>query len=70
MQRRWALIVSDFRREYRVSGAELAGMSLPEFQWLLQGLSEHSRFAQAWQDEPKNLYHPDDIAAITAAARR
>lgn len=70
MQRRWALIVSDFRREYGMSGRELAVLSLDEFRWLLQGLSEHSRFAQAWHDAPKNLYDPADIAAVKAAARR
>lgn len=53
-----------------MGAVDLAGISLPEFQWLLQGLSEHSRFAQAWQDAPKNLYDPADIAAVTAAARR
>lgn len=70
MQQRWALIVSDFRREYGVSADELAGMALDEFTWLLQGLSTDARFAQAWADAPKNLYRQDDIAAIRAAARR
>lgn len=53
-----------------MSGDELAELSLPEFMWLLQGLSEHSRFQHAWQDEPRNLYDPADIAAVKAAARR
>jgi hypothetical protein len=70
MQQRWALVVSDFRREYRISGAELAGMTLHEFEWLVQGLSENARFVKAWQDAPKNLYDPDEIAAVKAAARR
>lgn len=68
--RRWALLVSDFRREYGMTGADLAALGLDEFTWLLQGLSEHSRFVQAWDKEPKNLYDPADIAAVKAAARR
>jgi hypothetical protein len=53
-----------------MSCPELAGISLPEFQWLIQGLSKHSRFQQAWSDAPKHLYDPADIAAVRAAARR
>lgn len=49
---------------------ELVGLSTDEFLWLLQGLSKHSRFHAAWQDAPKNLYDPADIAAVRAAARR
>lgn len=53
-----------------MAGHELATLSLPEFQWLLVGLSARSRFQQAWADAPRNLYDPADIAAVTAAARR
>lgn len=70
MQTHWGFIVADFRREYAMGTDELAGLSLDEFQWLLQGLSEHSRFRIAWSDAPKTLHDPADIAAITAAARR
>lgn len=70
MQARWALLVSDFRREYRASGDELAGMSLDEFLWLLQGLSDDSRFRLAWDREPKHVYAQSDIEAIKARARR
>ena len=70
MQQRWALVVSDFRREYRVGSDELAGLGLPEFTWLLTGLSDRSRFRAAWQHVPKHVHDPDAIAAITAAARR
>ena len=45
-------------------------MSWPEFSWLLGGLSARSRFNRAWAEAPKNLYDPDEIAAVTAAARR
>lgn len=68
--RRWALVVSDFRREYRITADELAAIDLDDFTQLMQGLSEQSRFAHAWADAPKNVYDPTDIAAITAAARR
>ena len=62
--------MADYRREYHMRPDELAALSLDEFMWLLQGLSEHSRFAAAWEKQPKNLYAPEDIAAITEAARR
>ena len=68
--RHWALIVADFRREYQMPADELAGLSWPEFSWLLRGLSGQSRFNVAWSEAPKNLYDPDEIAAVTAAARR
>jgi hypothetical protein len=45
-------------------------MSLPDFHLYVRGLSRRSVFLQAWRDAPKNLYHPADIAAVTAAARR
>jgi hypothetical protein len=70
VQQRWALVVSDYRREYHMAGDELAALSLREFLWLLQGLSKHSRFQAAWRDQPKNLHDPDDRAALIAAARR
>lgn len=70
MLSRWALIVADFRREYHLSGGDLAGLSASEFTWLLSGLSERARFVQAWAEAPKHLHDPDEIAAITAAARR
>lgn len=66
----WPLVVSDFRREYRVSADELAGMGTDEFTWLLSGLSERSRFVTAWSKTPKHVYDPDEIAAIRAAALR
>jgi hypothetical protein len=53
-----------------MSGQDIAVLSLDEFQWLLQGLSEHSRFAQAWHDKPKTLHDPADREAIRAAALR
>lgn len=61
--------MADFRREYQVDSDALAVLPLDEFMWLLQGLSEHSRFAAAWEKQPKHVYDPDKIAAITAAAR-
>ena len=70
MRERWALIVADFRREYHLSPDQLGAMSLQEFSWLLQGLSEHSRVSNAWAEAPKNVYDPAQIAAIRAAARR
>jgi hypothetical protein len=45
-------------------------MSSDEFHMLLQGLSEHSRFLNAWAKAPKHVYDPAEIARITAAARR
>jgi hypothetical protein len=65
---RWALVVADYRREYQVAAGDLARMALPEFLWLLQGLSEHSVFLRAWHHKPKVL-HPDERAALIAAAR-
>jgi len=62
--------VSDYRREYGMSCADLAAIGLHEFKWLLQGLSGQSRFAQAWSDAPVTLYDPADRAAVIAAARR
>lgn len=53
-----------------MTGDELAGMPLDEFLWLLQGLSKHSRWQQAWADKPKTLHDPADRAALIAAARR
>lgn len=70
MSRKWALIVSDYRREYGMSCDDLAAINIDEFQWLLQGLSEHSRFAAAWRDEPTTLHDPAERAALIAAARR
>lgn len=63
-------MVSDYRREYGMPGDELAGLSLNEFLWLLQGLSKNSRFQRAWADAPKHLHDPADRAAVHAAARR
>lgn len=68
MLARWPLIVADYRREYGMPAAELARLSLPEFMWLLQGLSEHSVFLHAWHKKPKVL-HPDERAALIARAR-
>lgn len=62
--------MADFRREYSVTADELAAMTLPDFMWLLQGLSDESRFRTAWHDEPKHVHDPADRAAIIAAARR
>jgi hypothetical protein len=70
VQQRWALIVSDYRREYGMSGDDLASVDVHEFMWLLQGLSKNSRFQRAWADAPKTLHNPDDRAAIRAAAMR
>jgi hypothetical protein len=63
-------VVSDFRREYNMTPDELAGLGLPEFTWLLEGLSDRSRFRVAWSNAPKHVHDPKAIAAITAAARR
>lgn len=62
--------MADFRREYGMGSAELAGLALDEFQWLLTGLSAKARFARAWADEPKTLHDPDERAALIDAARR
>jgi hypothetical protein len=63
-------VVADFRREYHMTGAELAALSADEFTWLLSGLSDDSRLRQAWHHTPKHVYDPDEIAAIREAARR
>ena len=70
MERAWPLIVADFRREYGLDPDGLAGLSVREFVWLLQGLSVDARFMRAWAATPKHVYRPEDIAAIKAAARR
>lgn len=62
--------MSDYRREYGISGDELAGLTLHEFLWLLQGLSKNSRFMQAWSDKPKTLHDPAEREALRAAALR
>lgn len=62
--------MSDYRREYHMPSDELAGLSLDEFLWLLQGLSKNSRYMKAWADQPKTLHDPADRAAVIAAARR
>lgn len=62
--------MSDFRREYHVTSDQLAVMSAPEFMWLVQGLSDQSRYRLAWSDKPKTLHDPADRAALIAAARR
>ena len=62
--------MSDYRREYGMATDELAGLSLSEFLWLLQGLSKHSRFRMALDAKPKTLHDPADRAAVIAAARR
>lgn len=66
----WGLIVSDFRREYQMPGADLACLSLDEFQMLLAGLSAKSRFHRAWADKPKTLHDPAARDALRAAALR
>lgn len=66
----WPLIVADFRREYGMDTDELSGLTLNEFQWLLQGLSSKARFARAWSEKPKTLHDPAERAAVIAAARR
>lgn len=66
----WPLVLADFRREYQVSGAVLAALSLQEFLWLLRGLSTRSRFMQTYADAPKHMHDPADRAALIAAARR
>jgi len=53
-----------------MSCADLAGIGIHEFQWLLAGLSSDSRFVHAWHDAPTTLHDPADRAAIVAAARR
>lgn len=53
-----------------MSGDELAGLSLNEFLWHVQGLSEHSRFLHAWGRKPKRLYDAADREAVKAAALR
>lgn len=62
--------MSDFRREYAVSSADLVDMSLDEFMWLLQGLSHRSRFQRELADRPKTLHDPAERAELIAAARR
>jgi hypothetical protein len=62
--------VADYRREYGMSGDQLARLSLDEFMWLMQGLSKNSRFQMAWHDHPKTLHDPAERAALVAAARR
>ena len=66
----WPLVLADFRREYHMSGADLAALSLQEFLWLLRGLSTRSRFMQTYADTPKHMHDPADRAALIAAARR
>lgn len=66
----WALVLSDFRREYRLDGTGLAGLTLQEFLWLLRGLSLRSRFLQTYREAPKHMHDPEDRAALIAAARR
>jgi len=70
VQQRWPLIVSDYRREYGMDSTELSGLSLDEFMWLLQGLSDRSRFQRELSRRPKTLHDPGDRAALIAAARR
>lgn len=66
----WPLVIADYRREYHMDGAALAGLSLDEFLWLLRGLSQRARFVQAWTDTPRHMHDPEDRAALIAAARR
>ncbi|WP_408895945.1 hypothetical protein ACJ5H2_13595 [Nocardioides sp. R1-1] len=63
-------MVADFRREYHMSAAELACLSLQEFHTLLIGLSSRSRFAREWADKPKTLHDPAERAALREAALR
>ena len=63
-------MVADFRREYAITGAHLAALGADEFRMLLAGLSHRSRFAEAWEREPKHLYDADEIAAVKAAAMK
>jgi hypothetical protein len=70
MERHWGLVVADFRREYHMSAAELHGLDAPTFWLLLRGLTPRSRFHAEWRAAPKHLYDPDEIAAVTAQARR
>lgn len=53
-----------------MSADQLVAATFQEFMWLLQGLSERSRFNRAWADQPKTLHDPAERAALIAAARR
>lgn len=70
MIRHWSLIVADFRREYHMTADELCRLDASEFRMLLAGLSSEARFADAWHRTPRIVRDPNEIAAITAAARR
>jgi hypothetical protein len=63
-------VVADFLREYAIDVDALAWLPSRRFFWLLQGLSDKSRFRTAWVNQPKHVHDPDERAAIHAAARR
>ncbi|SDL14331.1 hypothetical protein SAMN05428985_11031 [Nocardioides sp. YR527] len=56
--------MADYRREYDLSPDAVAVLDLPEFLWLLRGLSPSARFMKAWRDAPRNVYTDADIAAV------
>lgn len=65
MIRHWPAVEGDLSRDHGVTAPELAAMSTRRFLALITTLSEHSRFAQAWQRTPRRADSPEDIARIT-----
>lgn len=60
MRRHWALIVADFRREYRVKPDELAVMGWRDFLMLVKGLSPQARYVQAVGKDGDRITDPDE----------
>ncbi|APD18546.1 tail assembly chaperone [Streptomyces phage Picard] len=63
--RHWNSVEADLRREYKITAADVARLTVREFVVLLGGLSSESRFARAWQATPRVVTDPDEIARLT-----
>jgi hypothetical protein len=61
----WGVLAADFRREYSITPAELWAMPVPEFVMYVAGLSADARFRGAYQETPRTVTDPAEIARLT-----
>ncbi|ARB11436.1 tail assembly chaperone [Streptomyces phage ToastyFinz] len=64
--RHWGAVEADLRREYKLTAAEVARLTVREFLVCLGGLSPDSRFARTWRATPRVVTDPDEIARLTS----
>lgn len=64
MRRHWALIVSDFDREYGYDSDALARMGWRDFVMRVKGLSPSSRYVQAIARDGDRITDPTEAQAL------